>query len=85
MLPLLFSQLIMVFIWSCLGCLQVGYFRHQISGQEQVEGNAFRYFAIRTFLSAALLIEPLTVFFYTWYFLPTLEVEEDSETLSLMY
>ena len=79
MWPLFCSQLNTILIWTCSLVVQLGLFRSLTSGQLQVKGSVFRNFGIRFFLSHIFVLEPLTVFFYTWKFIPTLEVEEENQ------
>jgi len=66
MLPLFFTQLITIFIWTCLGSVQLGYFRVLTSGQKQVHGSDFKDQTIRHFLTNTVFLDPVNIFLYTW-------------------
>ena len=72
-MPLFLSQLNSIFIWICLGCIGVGFYRLLISDIEQVSVSTFRSLSIIYLLNEAHLLEPLTLYFYTWQFLVALE------------
>jgi len=63
----------------------MGLFRLQISNEKQEKGSAFRTSAIKSMLSHAYTIDPLTLYFYTWSFLTALEDEETNVKLVKFY
>ncbi len=84
-MPLILTQLNTIFMWTCLGCDQMGVFRLVLSDQQQIIGTTYREFAINSLLAFAIYLDPVNVFLYTWQFLTTLEVEESNPILSRMY
>jgi hypothetical protein len=85
MLPLIFTQVNTVFMWTCTGCSQVNFYKYFVSGQLQIHGSTFRDYAIGGVLESAFYLDPVNVFLYTWQFLPTLEIENSNTTMSKMY
>ena len=62
-------------------------FYNGITGKNLLNGSptGFRNEALRIFLTNALYLEPLNLFFYTWCFFTTLEKEEPKNCLKLIY
>ena len=78
MMPLIFTQIITIYIWSCIASVQIGFYRLVVSGQPQIHGTVFRIVTIRYLISNTSQLDPVSVFLYTWQLLPTLKIEEEN-------
>ena len=85
MIPLITTQLISVYIWTCQACLFIGYYRLVTSGESQIHGSIFRNYFLATIMSTALDIDAVNVFLYTWQLIPTLKIEETNSYLARIY
>jgi len=85
MIPLIATQLITVYIWTCAACVQLGYYRVITSGETQVHGSDFKIYFFPSLLSDAVEIDSVTVFLYTWQLIPTLLIEETNSCLAKLY
>lgn len=85
MLPLIGTQLVTIYIWTCQGCVLTGYYRLIVSNQRQVQGDTYRNFFIRLILNFSIYLDPVGVFLYTWQLIPTLMIETKHRLLSKIY
>jgi hypothetical protein len=72
-LPLLVIELNTVFMWTCVGYVEVGLYVNNGSDKDFIKGSEFRQGAIIELLGAAINLEALNIFLYIWRFLGTLE------------
>ena len=68
-----------------MACEQIGWFNKKISGHISINGGDARRGAIDSALGYALVLEPVNMFLYTWRFLTTLERDEKSQSVKLVY
>jgi hypothetical protein len=80
-LPLFAAELNTALIWSFLSCYEVGNFNYMINKTPMVNGDpvGFKNLAIKSMLENSYVLQPLTLFLYTWRFITTLEREEENK------
>ena len=81
MIPLIATQLVSVYIWVCIGCLQVGFYREVTSGQQQLKG-PYGYYIKNSILNNSIYLDPLSVFLYTWQLIPLQQSEAKNTFLA---
>jgi len=87
-LPLLLTQINTAFVWSCAACVAFGVEYHGVTdGLTLLEGSnlSYRNLTLRLFLDFAPMLEPLSIFMYTWCFLGPLERESGNNVVKFIY
>lgn len=85
MLPLIFAQIVTIYIWGCETFIIIGLYRETISKQPQLHFDEYTNILIRNLFNYAIVVDPVGVFLYTWQLLPTLMIECKEGLLAKCY